>query len=121
MSQVQRAKSIAEAVEKWVEGIVKNREKYIIDSQKLFDEIQSLIAEVQNQISPWTKEEHKWESVLSLFMKIEEYGVTRFLTEHSMKLVIDECQLFMLKKTIMWRVLTFKSVISEAKTYVYEL
>lgn len=83
--------------------------------------MQSLITEIQNQISPWEKEEHKWENVLPMLTKKEEYGTIRFLTEHSIKLVTDECQLFVLKKTIMWRVLTFKSVISDAKTFVYEL
>lgn len=121
MSQVQRAKSIAEAMEKWTEGIIKDGEKYITDSRKLCDEIQSLIVEVQNRLMSWEKEEHKWQNILPLFTKIEEYGVTKFLTEHSIKLVADECQLFVLKKTIMWRVLTFNSMISDAETSVYEL
>lgn len=85
------------------------------------DEVQSLISEIQNQLVPWEKEEHKWKNVLPLFAKIEEYGTTRFLTEHSIKLVADECQLFMLKKTIIWRVLTFQLVITDARTAVYEL
>lgn len=121
MSQVQRDKTIAEAIERWIEGVIKEGEKYITNSQKLCNEMQSLIVEIQNQILPWEKEEHKWENVLPMFTKIEECGTTRFLTEHSIKLVIDECQLFVLKKTIMWRVLTFKFVISYAKTSVYEL
>lgn len=121
MSQVQRAKRIAEDMERWIEGVIKDGEKYITIPQKLCDEIQNLIAEIQNQISPWEKEEHKWENVLPMLTKIEEYGATKFLTEHSIKLVTDECQFFVLKKTIMWRVLTFKSVISDAKTSMYEL
>lgn len=56
-----------------------------------------------------------------MFSKIEEHGATGFFTEHSIKLVTDECQLFVLKKTIMWRVLTLKSMISDTKTSVYEL
>lgn len=121
MSQVQRAKRITEVVERWIEGVIKDGEKYITNSQKLCDEMQGLILEIQNQLLPWEKEEHKWENVLPMFTKIEEHGATRFLMEHSIKLVTDECQLFVLKKTIMWRVLTFKSVISDAKTFVYEI
>lgn len=121
MNQVQRAKSIVEAVEKWIEQVIKDGEKYIIDSWKLCDEVQGLISKIQNQLVPWEKEEHKWQNVLPLFTKIKEYRTTRFLTEHSIKLVSDECQLFVLKKTIMWWVLTFQSVITDAKTSIYEL
>lgn len=110
-----------EAVERWIEGVIKDREKYITSSKKLCDEMQSLIAKIQNQILPWEKEEHKWENVLPMLTKIEEYGATRFLIEHSIKLVTDECQLFVLKKTIMWWVLTFQSVIFDAKTSIYEV
>lgn len=121
MSQVQRAKSIAGAVEKWIEGVIRDGENYITSSRKLCDKMQNLIAEIQNQIVPWEKEGHKWEDVLPMLTKIEEYEAIKFLVENSIKLVTDECQLFVLKKTIMWRVITFKSVISHARASVYEL
>lgn len=120
MGQVQRAKIITGAMEKWIEGVIRDGEKYITSFRKLCDEMQCLIAEIQNQIVPWEKEKHKWENVLPMLTKIEEYRATKFLAENSIKLV-DECQLFVLKKTIMWRVLTIKSVISDARASIYEL
>lgn len=121
MNQVQQAKSIIGVIEKWIEGVIKDGEKYITNSRKLCNEIQNLITEIQNQVMQWEKEEHKWENILPMFAKIEKYGVTKFLTKNSIKLVTDECQLFVLKKTIAWRVITFKVVISDAKASVYEL
>lgn len=52
MDQVRRAKSIAEAVEKWIEQVIKDGEKYITDSRKLCGEVQGLISEIQNQLVP---------------------------------------------------------------------
>lgn len=121
MNQVQRAKSIAGAIEKWIEGVIRDGEKYITDSRKLCDEMQNLTVEIQNQIVPWEKEEHKCENVLPMFTKIEKYGATKFLAENSIKLVTNECQFFVLKKTIAWQVITFKSMISDARAFVYEL
>lgn len=121
MGQVQQAKNITGAVEKWIEGVIKDGEKYITSSKKSSNEMQSLIAEIQNQIVSWENEEHKWENVLPMLTKIEEYEAAKFLARNSIKLVIDECQLFVLKKTIMWWVLTFKFVIFDARYFVNEL
>lgn len=88
-------------MEKWIEGVIKDGEKYITSSRKLCEEMQSLIAEIHNQIVPSEKEEHKWDNVLPMLTKIEEYGTAKFLAENSIKLVTDECQLVVLKKSIM--------------------
>lgn len=48
MSQVQGAKSIVEAIEGCIKGVIKEGEKYITSSWKLCDEIQILIIEIQN-------------------------------------------------------------------------
>lgn len=75
LSKVQHGKSMVNAIENQIEGVIKSRERYIQGSRKPCDDAQTLICEIEKQNLQWEKEEHIWETLLTKFTEQKNMGL----------------------------------------------
>ena len=98
MKQMQRWKLLLDAMKDWVDAIIKEGNKFILEFTNVYAEGESLLGEIQTLIPRWETKKNWCQVVIFQVTEVEKFGVLKFLNENPMKNV-DLCMLFIMKIT----------------------
>jgi hypothetical protein len=112
--QMQKGKVFIGAFQDWVESILREGSKFIKEFTATYAEGRVLLGEIQTLTPHWEADRGRCQAVVYQINEVEQYGVTKFLTENPMKSV-DPCMLFILKSTMSWKDTIYMEALREVQ------
>ena len=111
---MQRGKLLVDAMKEWVEAIIDEGNKFILEFTSVYAEGESLLGEIQTLI-PGGEVEQGWcQAIVFQVTEVEKFGVLKFLNENPLKNV-DPCMLFIIKNNMGWKEIVYKEAIQEVQ------
>ena len=114
VKQMQKGKLLADAMKDWVDGIIKDGNKFIFEFTNVYAEGESLLGEIQTSVPRWEIEQSRCQLVVFQVIEVEKFGVLKFLNENLMKNV-DPYMLFIIKNNMGWKESIYKEAIKEMR------
>ena len=112
VKQMQKGKLLSDAMQDWVNSIIKEGNKFILDFTTVYVEGETLLGEIQTLTPRWKTKQSQCQAIVFQVTEVEKYGVLKFLGKKSMK-IVDYCMLFIMKHNIIWKESIYKEVVKE--------
>lgn len=105
---------LVDAMKGWVDTIIKEGNRFILEFMNVYVEGESLLGEIQTLIPGWETEQSRCQMVVFQVTEVEKFGVLKFLNKNPMKNV-DPCMLFIMKNNMGWKESIYTEAIKEVR------